>query len=102
MAIDFCPLRFTYPSTTGRRQEVTLACPFPTTVNRACAAINGFSIGFSSSDHHLFRVEADITRVSWSFGTVSVTVGFALRDSSGFFDDPYDGFIDVLVIVDRQ
>jgi hypothetical protein len=33
--------------------------------------------------------------------TVRVRVNFALRDSSGFFDDRYDGFVDAVVVVDR-
>jgi len=32
---------------------------------------------------------------------VRVTVRFSLRDSSGTFDDPFSGFVDVLAIVVR-
>ena len=99
--IDFQQLpRFDFPATTGRSQSVTKSAVFTTHVNRASAAINGFDIGFTASDHHLLREQVDIVTTIVS-NTVTVTVNFALRDSSGFFDDPYSGFVEVLVIVDR-
>ena len=98
--IDFQRLRFNFPPTTGRPQSATLAAVFPSRVNRTDAAINGFDMGFSQSDHHLFRAQVDaITGINSN--TVNVTVNFALRDSSGVFDDAYNGFVDALVIVDR-
>ena len=98
--IDFQRLRFNFPPTTGRAQSVTMAAVFTSRVNRADAAINGFDIGFTQSDHHLFREQVDaVTAINNN--TVNVTVNFALRDSSGTFDDAYNGFVDVLVIVDR-
>ena len=33
--------------------------------------------------------------------TVVVSVTYALRDSSGFFDDAYNGTVQVLTMVDR-
>ena len=101
MAIDFQRQRFTFPSHTGSAQTQDITFVFPTNVRKAEAAINGFSFGFTSSDHHLFRQEVDATVTAISLNTVRVRVGFALRDSSGFFDDSYDGFVDVMVIADR-
>ena len=98
--IDFQRLRFNFPATTGRPQSATLAAVFGTRVNRADAAINGFDIGFTQSDHHLFRETLDAS-TSINNNTVNVTVNFALRDRSGTFDDAYNGFVDVLVIADR-
>jgi len=68
---------------------------------RAEAAINGFNIGFTNGDHHLLRTEIDASVVSVTLTTVRVRVTFSLRDSSGTFDDPYNGFVDVMVIVNR-
>ena len=101
MAIDFQRQRFTFPSHSGSAQSLERTFVFPTNLWRAEAAINGFSFGFSSSDHHLFKQEVDAVVTSISLNTVRVRVNFALRDSSGFFDDSYDGFVDVMVIVDR-
>lgn len=99
--IDFQRLpRFSFPPTTGRPQSITQSAVFGSRVNRADAAINGFDIGFTQSDHHLFREQVDVS-TAINNNTVVVTVNFSLRDSSGTFDDAYGGFVDVLVIVDR-
>jgi hypothetical protein len=102
--IDFQRLRFGFPPTTGRAQSTTLAATFPSHVSRADAALNGFDIGFTKDDHHLFREQIDISTSipPNNLNTVNVTVHFALRDSSGVFDDSYNGWVDVLVIVDRH
>lgn len=100
--IDFQQLRFTFPSHSGSKQSMELTAVFHTIVTKADVAINGFSIGFSNSDHHLYRQEVDASVTRIVLNTVTVAVTFALRDSSGTFDDRYDGYIDVLVIVDRQ
>jgi hypothetical protein len=102
MAIDFQRQRATFPSHTGSAQSIELAFAFPTRVRRAESALNGYSIGFTSSDHHLFRAQIDTTVTVVTLSTVRVRVDFALRDSSGTFDDAYNGFVDVLVIVDRD
>ena len=101
MATDFQRLRFTFPSHTGSAQFQDQTFVFPSNVRKAEAAINGFSMGFSSSDHHLFRQDLDAAVIGISLNTVKVRVSFALRDSSGFFDDSYDGFVDIMVLVDR-
>ena len=98
--LDFQRLRFNFPPTTGRPQSITLAAVFGSRINRADAAINGFDIGFTQSDHHLFRAQVD-ANTSVNNNVVNVTVNFSLRDSSGVFDDAYNGFVEVLVIVDR-
>ena len=103
MAVDFQRQRATFPSHTGSAQSIELAFGFPTTVRKADAAINGFSIGYVGSDHHLLRADIDTDARIDPFqpNLVRVTVRFSLRDSSGTFDDPFSGFVDVLVIVDR-
>jgi hypothetical protein len=102
MAIDFQQQRATFPSHTGSAQSIELVFVFPSNVKRAESAINGYSIGFSNDDHHLFRVEIDTTVKTITFGAVRVRVDYALRDKSGFFDDAYNGYVDVMVIVDRD
>jgi hypothetical protein len=105
MAIELRNLpRFTFPSRTGGPQTQTLTVGFFTLPRSAVAAINGFSIGYTNSDHHLFREEIDVstTIVNGTQGPeVAVRVNFALRDSSGTFDDPYSGFVDIVLIVDH-
>jgi len=101
MAIDFQRQRFSFPSHSGSAQNQEHTFVFGTNVIKAEAAINGFNFGFSSSDHHLFRQEVDAVVTGITLNTVRVRVNFALRDSSGVFDDKYDGFVDVMLIVNR-
>ncbi len=70
-------------------------------MRKAESAINGINFGFSASDHHLYRAELDTAVTAITGNLVRVRVTFALRDSSGVIDDPYNGFVDVLVPVDR-
>jgi hypothetical protein len=106
MAIELRSLpRFTFPSHSGGPQSQAQTVGFPTAVRSAVAAINGFRIGFTNSDHELFRkeVDASVQITSGDEGPeVLVRVSFALRDKSGVFDDPYEGFVDVVLIVDRD
>ena len=99
--LDFQRLRFNFPPTTGRAQCLALPLAFPSVINRADVAINGFDIGYTQSDHHLLREQVDAFVSFLSNNAMTVTVNFSLRDSSGTFDDAYSGFVDVLVIVDR-
>jgi hypothetical protein len=93
--------KFTFPSRSGGPQLLAKTVEFPTTVRHAVVAINGFSIGYTSSDHELLREEIDAS-YTINNNVVTVRVTFALRDSSGNFDDPYNGFVDVVLIVDRD
>ena len=101
--IDFQRVRVTFPTASGRPQSQTAFLEFPSDVNRAEAALNGFDIGYVGSDHHLRRTQIDTLTIinHGDRRKVSVVVSFSLRDNSGNFDDPFSGFVDVLVIVDR-
>jgi hypothetical protein len=60
---------------------------------------------FTGREHPIFRQEINISppRITEANRRVIVVRGtFALRDSSGHYDDEYDGFIDVGVIVERE
>jgi len=100
MAIDFIRHRILFPAHSGSPQDVDVDVSFPLPVSRAETIINGFNIGFTSSDHHLFRQEVNTAVRRIVGNVVTVRAVFALRDSSGTFDDSYDGFIDVVVIAD--
>jgi hypothetical protein len=104
MAIELRSLaRFNFPSHSGGPQSQMQTVSFPTPVRSAVAAINGFRIGFTTSDHELFREEVDASAtIAPNRLSVDVSVNFALRDKSGVFDDPYEGFVDVALIVNRD
>ncbi len=101
MAIDFKRQRVGFPALTGGPQSRDIVFVFPTNVRIAESALSGYDIGFTVDDHHLLRVRVDTLVTSISANTVTVLVSFSLRDNSGNFDDPYNGFVDVMAIVDR-
>ena len=101
MPIDFRRTRISFDPTSGREQRETGAVVFPTNVRRAEAALNGYSISYNNGDHHILaqKIDVDVPRVVGN--TVFVDVNFLLRDSSGNIDDPFSGFVDVMVVADR-
>jgi hypothetical protein len=101
MAIDFQRKRADFLQHTGTAQNLNLTFVFPTDVRRAESAVNGFGLRFPLGDHHFHRAEVDTRVLDITGKVVTVRVDFALRDNSGVFDDIYDGYVDVLVIVDR-
>lgn len=105
MAIEIQNLpRFTFPSKSGGPQTQTLTVGFTTLPRSAGVAINGFKVGYTNADHHLFQQEIDASAriLNGTQGPeVQVRVNFALRDHSGNFDDAYEGYVDTMLIVDR-
>jgi hypothetical protein len=104
MAVELRALpRFAFSPRTGGPQTQAQTVGFSALPRSAVAAINGFGIGYTFSDHHLLREEIDVNTTIQN-GTqgpeVRVGVNFSLRDSSGSFDDAYGGFVDVVLIVD--
>ena len=82
------------------KQRERRTATFSGTVRKAEAAIKGFHIGFTDSDRWLYRQEIDIDPQPPSGNRVDVDVDFLLRDSSGYIDDRFDGWVQVLVIAD--
>jgi hypothetical protein len=100
MPIDFQEQRIRFESDTGGPRTLTREFEFPSRVRKAVSLINGFHAAFTNSEHPLHRLEIN-TRAVVDEEDVEVTATFALRDRSGTFDDDYEGFIDVVVLVDR-
>jgi hypothetical protein len=100
MPITFLRQRIVFPEHSGSPQDVNQDFVFPFRVNSAETFINGFNIGFVRSDHELLRQEINTAVREINNNVVTVRAVFSLRDSSGNFDDPYDGFIDVVVVAD--
>ncbi len=101
MALESRVVRVNFPSTTGRDQTVNASASFSRTVRSAHLAVNGFELSFRNGDHELglMRVNAsDGTTISGTLVNFSVNV--LLRDTSGNIDDPFGGFVDVLVLVE--
>lgn len=99
MTIQFREGTLNYPPTTGRRQRAQTTVVFSGPVRAAQAAIKGYSVNYNNGDHHILQMEFDLD-TSISANTVTVFGDFVFRDSSGFFDDPYSGWINFVVIAD--
>jgi hypothetical protein len=99
--LDLQPLRFDFPPFKGRALVFTKRVGFASKVTRSSAVIRGFDIGFNNGEHPLLRTQIDVSTSFISDTAIDVIVNFSIRDNSGNFDDPYSGFVDVLVIADR-
>lgn len=100
MALDFRSRTVSFNSTSGGPQRETDSVAFGRTVRAADVALKGFNIHYDNGDHNIFREQVDIDRIDIDGDVVSFAVDFVLRDSSGSFDDPYSGEVEVLVIAD--
>jgi hypothetical protein len=102
MSIDFQSARIRFEPHSGSAQDVNRDFTFPVQVRKAESFINGYNIGFTGTDHHIFRQEINTAIRAINGNVVTVRAVFSLRDSSGTFDDAYDGFIDVVVVADLE
>jgi len=70
-------------------------------VRKACCVIHGLDYGYTDGDHHVWRTTISLDcRIDGDVVTVIGTFGF--RDSSGTWDDRYDGTVNFCVIADVQ
>lgn len=91
-----------FPVTRGSGpRSMNAALVFPRTVTKAVAAIRGYQIGYVSEDHQIgiLQVELD-TQVNAN--VVVVTGRLGCRDWSGFWDDEYNGAIQVTVFAELE
>jgi hypothetical protein len=58
-------------------------------------------VTYNNGDHEVLAQKIDVDQPRINGNTVFVDVNFLLRDDSGNIDDPFSGFVDVTVIVDR-
>ena len=100
MTIAFKSTSVRFDPTKGKKQTEPGHVTFPRKVNSANAALKGFKIGYTDSDHHIFQQEVDIDRIRLNGTTVNFNVDLLLRDSSGNIDDRFNGIVEVLVIAD--
>ena len=101
--LTFKVVRVNFPSTTNRDQTINSFADFSSNVRTAHVAINGFDTSYRNGDHHLGELRIDCSGdPTFSGRRVNFTVNFLLRDFSGNIDDPFGGWVDVLVIADTQ
>lgn len=105
--LDTRLVRITFPFIAASEQTRSGFADFPGTVRHADTALSGFDISFGNGEH---PIEGLIINTAGPFfinipvGRVNVTATMSVRDSSrgpgGNIDDPYGGFVDILVIAD--
>ncbi|MGH8905024.1 MAG: hypothetical protein ACRD0K_00520 [Egibacteraceae bacterium] len=98
--LDFRSVTVNFPTLAGGPQRQTSFAVFGTAVRVANTAIKGFDIFYGNGDHHVLRQQVDIDVLSINNNVVNFAVDLVLRDSSGNFDDPFGGSVEVLVIAD--
>jgi hypothetical protein len=101
MPTDFLSQRIAFASAPGGQRTATRAFDFPSRVISAESFVNGFNIGFDNDEHPLLRTEVNTRVDSIVDRRVTVFAVFSIRDNSGNFDDPYSGFVDVVVVANR-
>ena len=104
MATDFKTHRIRFDPTSGRTQNEPGTVVFNGRVRKAAAAIGGWAIEFTNGDHPIRKQEINIrdSEIDIRNDTVSFTVDFLLRDATGNIDDPFKGYVDVVVIADVE
>ena len=100
MALEFQTVRINFPSRRDAEQSINQTTNFSRNIRTVGAAINGFDVKFTNGDHHLLREKVDISPIAVNGRTATFSVNMLLRDSSGNIDDPYSGFVDVMLIAD--
>ena len=82
-------------------QSQTVTVQMPGAVSQAVAILTGFDIEYSNgNDHHLGRLDVELTVGAINGSSVAVTAVYGLRDWSNNWDDGYDGTISFAVIGD--
>lgn len=100
MALELQNRRILFPSRVGSESIINEAVTFSRQVRIVGTAINGFNLTFNNGDHSFLRAKVDISQPVIRDRTVTFSVSLLLRDDSGHIDDPYSGYIDVLLIAD--
>lgn len=101
--IELCHGSIEFPPLRNRGPDIrnSLPCHFSGPVTNACCVLEGFDYGYTDGDHHVWRTTINLEcRIDRDVVTVVATYGF--RDSSGHWDDRYDGAIRFCVIANVQ
>lgn len=93
--VDFRTISLSVPQGTGRR-SIEGSVAFGSNVFQAGVALNGFKLDFVTADHHLnvIEVDSDVTSITGNIVGIRAQCEFADKN----FDDPYFGYVTMMVI----
>jgi hypothetical protein len=100
MSLDFREITINFDNTSGRKQRESATAVFGSAVRKAQAVLKGFHVGYTDSDHPLWKLEVDLDVERITGAAVTVAADYLLRDSSGNIDDRFGGWIQVVVMAD--
>lgn len=100
MALEFRELTIQFDKTSGIRQREQATATFSGRVINAQAMLKGFNVKYRNGDHHILEQEVDLDTIGRRGNRVDVAADLVLRDSSGFYDDPYSGFVQCVVVAE--
>jgi hypothetical protein len=103
MPIDFQTKIVNFDNTAGRIQNEGETVVFKSKVRKAGLAINGFDIRFTNGDHNFLRQMINIreSEIKIKGDSVAFRVDFLIQDNPPL-DNPFTGWVDVLVIADVE
>jgi hypothetical protein len=89
----------TIPSGSGTKR-VPAFVTFGSNVRSAAVVLNGFNLNYTTSDHHINVIEADVDFVRISGREVHIAADTQYADQN--FDDSYSGFVSAVVIANVE
>jgi hypothetical protein len=99
MPVTFQTANIDIPPGVARQRTFSDSVTFGSRVRRAAVALNGFKLDFVGDiDRHINVLEANADLVNVFGNSVNFSVTCQYADFN--FDDPYQGFITVLVIAE--
>lgn len=103
MAIEFKRKRVEFLHARGSLAVKKDKVEFQAPIERVEAAISGFQIQFEGSEHPVQNMQASVkNNVSFDKRTASIEVELGIKDNTGYYDDKYGGWVDVLFIANLK
>jgi hypothetical protein len=103
--LSFFEKTVNFSRTTGganeQRVTVDISRPNPSNNSRVLINLKGYDIRYKGEDHHLLRtfIRQELDDFGPFNSSVNIKVTLGLRDSSGNWDDPYEGSVTLGIIV---
>src|SRR5262245_10080005 len=104
MSIDFAQIYIDFPTfnTGGVNRETRFfgEHTFGRRIRKATAAINGFELNFTQSDHNIQSILVGVEAIIDDANRGTVTGRVKLKFADEGFDDPVDGWVTMIIFAD--